>query len=217
MKTLYRLSLHFFLGFIFVFLPNCTSLDSTTRKSFDKVKTFKDLAEFQSPLESASKLYSLLTKEKLSKRDRKYISAQLNEILSAQGAVAKELMSTGKLELKPGHSYEFDLESFCVNVGMHQPLTGDGMYLNQMPSEYSSWLPSLLDKYKEKKMNQEDTQTLIWSLASESKYDELSEKNQSNMEKIFSDAPDKFSRVGCWREDKTFHRRSFADGSCRDA
>ncbi|WP_374078640.1 hypothetical protein [Bdellovibrio bacteriovorus] len=119
-----------------VILPSCSSLDSKTdRRIFDRIKTFQQPQEFQSPLEGAQKLYSILQRKDLSGNDRKYISAQLKEVLQDQEAIIKELATTGQLELQPGHSYEFNIESFCVDAGLQQPSIGDGMYLAEMPRD----------------------------------------------------------------------------------
>ncbi len=109
-----------------------------------------------------------------------------------QQSVENELQKTGQLVLEQGRSYSFDLESFCVHIGIARPVLGDGFKIAKMKGKALEWLPELLQKYSAVNISQDDAQVLIWALLTDVRYDELSVKNQTLLLRIFPNAATKF-------------------------
>jgi len=171
----------------------CASGPVTTQINTNKNPVVGLPPQFQSPFQSIEKFLDLnnekMLRDKLIQQIR---TKSLKTLLNQQTAVDQELNGTGKLLLQPGYSYEFDLESFCVNAGIERPVKGDGLFLGDIEGAAKSWLPIILRDYKAKGIAQSDAQILVWSLLSKTKFDQLSTKNQSELLKIFPDAPVRF-------------------------
>lgn len=115
------------------------------------------------------------------------------DTLSAeQEEVEAELEATGQIELEPGRSYSFDLESFCVHPGNARPVKGDGLKVAPVKGPAAKWLPEILKNYSKIGIQQSEAQTLIWALLEGSRFDQLSVVNQRNLKRIFPDAATRF-------------------------
>lgn len=182
-------------GFCISIITGCTSGPVTTQIKTNKNPVVGLPPQFQSPVQSIDKFLDS-NSDKLS-RDRlvqQIRTTSLKTLLGQQAAVVQELNETGKLRLQPGYSYEFDLESFCVNAGIERPVRGDGLFLGDIEGAPKSWLPVILRDYKTKGIFQSDAQILIWSLLSKTRFDQLSMKSQSELLKFFPDAPVRFGK-----------------------
>lgn len=104
----------------------------------------------------------------------------------------QELKKTGELKLTSGHSYEFNLQGFCIHAGVEQGLKGDGGYPGKLDFKSRKWLPKILQSYYSKGIFRKDTQTLIWGLLAGNRFDNLSSRNQKNLLKIYPDASIRF-------------------------
>lgn len=102
-----------------------------------------------------------------------------------QKTLEDQLLKEQFVQLESGHSYTFELESFCIDPYKDSPYSGDGLKLGTMPKVHQSWMPELLKKYATIGLSQEEAQILIWALVSDTKFDELSTENQKNLLRIF--------------------------------
>lgn len=168
----------------------CASGPVTTQIDKNKNPVVAPPTEFQSPNTAINNFFD--SKVSKNKQVQKIKNRSLKILLNQQIAIARELRESGKLLLKPGLSYEFELETFCVNVGLERPVNGDGLFLSDIKGAAKSWLPIILRDYKSKSIAQTDVQVLIWSLLSGARFDQLSQKNQSLILKFFPDAKIKF-------------------------
>lgn len=176
-----------------ILLFGCASGSVTTEINPNKNPASAEAPRgFQSPIEALNKFVREIEPTPKDRELKQLAFGSLEAILNHQASVEKELSSAGQLLLKPGHSYEFDLESFCVNAGIERPVTGDGLFLGDIKGKAKSWLPQILVQYKTKNVSQNDAQVLVWSLLSGSRFDELSSENQKNLLKFFPDAPVRF-------------------------
>ncbi len=105
---------------------------------------------------------------------------------------AIELKKTGRLELIPGRSYSFLLESFCVHGKTPRPVKGDGLKIAEMKGPAKEYLPSMLEMYAKLNITQSNMQALIWSLLAGLKFDELSDIQQKNLKLFYPDAQIRF-------------------------
>ena len=171
----------------------CVSGPVTTQIDRMKNPVVRSPQQFQSPNQAIdSFLEASNTKSSKDRIVRQVRNNSLKTLISQQLLVANELSRTGKLRLQPGFSYEFDLETFCVNAGIERPVKGDGLFVGDIQGAAKSWLPIVLRDYKIKGISQSDAQILIWSLLSQSRFDQLSTQNKSNLLKIFPDASVRF-------------------------
>lgn len=174
-------------------LFSCASGLVTTEINTSKNPPIGAPREFQSPYHAIDKLAA--AHKKTSPKDylsQKFGKAALKTLMQQQLDIENELKLTGRLRLLPGLSYEFDLETFCVHAGVERPVKGDGLFLGEMQGKPRSWLPELLQNYKRVGISQEEAQVLVWSLLGETRYDQLSFKNQTLLLKLFPDAPVRF-------------------------
>ncbi|MDZ4660576.1 MAG: hypothetical protein SGJ18_03035 [Pseudomonadota bacterium] len=148
-------------------------------------------ADFQSPLRALD-FFGTSVNGKSDKETKSFAIGALKTLTEQQEKVFKELSARGKLLLQPGLSYEFTLESFCVNAGVERPVVGDGLFLGDLEGAPTNWLPKILNEYKVNKIPQNVTQVLIWGLLSGAKFDELSVESQQSLLKIFPDASIRF-------------------------
>jgi hypothetical protein len=170
-----------------------TNRDIKTQIDTKKYPVVDAPTEFQSPIDAIDKISSSITDSKI--KDKELISIKhesLKFLIEQQTAIKNELKTTQRLELRPGYSYEFDLESFCINAGVERPVIGDGLFLGDIQSPSKNWLFQILSDYKNQEIPQNEAQVLIWSLLSGAKFDELNSENQRNLKRIFSDAPVRF-------------------------
>lgn len=174
------------------FIVGCTSGPVTTQINTKKNPVVSQPIQFQSPTQSIDNFLSSANQNLKDPRALKIKNNSLKVLLEQQIKVAQELNETGRLVLHPGHSYEFDLESFCVNAGIERPVKGDGLFLGNVEGSAKSWLPIVLRDYRAKGISQSDAQILVWSLLSKTRFDQLSAKNQDLMLKLFPDAPVRF-------------------------
>ena len=176
-----------------LFLMSCSSGPVTTEINTNKNPVVQKPKDYQSPVTAiqsfSAKLESSADKDKELKD---LIRGSLKELVTQQDLVASELNTTSKLKLRPGFSYEFTLESFCVHSGVVRPIKGDGLFLGDIEGAAKAWLPQILSKYKSKNMTQNEAQVLIWSLLSGSRFDELNSENRKNLIKLFPDAAVRF-------------------------
>lgn len=191
----YRLRKRVFsVGMIFIFfLPGCVSGPVTTQIDAKKNPVVNRPSQFQSPKEAIDSFVDS-SSEKLStdKLVQKIKNKSLKTLLGQQVSIAQELKETGKIHLQSGYSYEFDLESFCVNAGVERPVQGDGLFLGDIQGAAKSWLPLILRDYKSKGISQSEAQILVWALLSKARFDQLSPKSQNALLKIFPDARIRF-------------------------
>jgi hypothetical protein len=148
--------------------PNFVSPQGLLREGLDYLKKYKG--------------------QKLS-RDNLFLAKALLELYKQQNAIRQILSEQGEISLKPGSSYQFSLQSFCVHAGKNRPLKGDGLNSAPLKGAPSKWLPQILKNYASKNIRQPDAQLLIWSLLSGLKYDELPPSQKANLRSIFPDAP----------------------------
>ena len=178
---------------IIILLIGCASGPVTTEINPNKNPASSTApSNFQSPFEGMNRFAGELELAPKDRELKRLASTSLKSLLDQQSRVEKELGSTGRLLLKAGQSYEFDLESFCVNAGVERPVTGDGLFLGDISGKAKSWLPLILAQYKTKHVSQNDAQVLVWSLLSGSRFNELSSENQENLLKFFPDAQVRF-------------------------
>lgn len=174
-------------------LLGCASGPVTTEIDTKKNPVVQQPSAFQSP---AAALKNFATQLELStdknKELKEFMNGSLKSLVMQQELVAEELNTTSQLKLKPGFSYEFTLESFCVHAGAVRPLKGDGLFLGEIEGAAKTWLPKILSQYKTKNIPQSEVQVLIWSLLSGSRFNELNNENRKNLIKLFPDAPVRF-------------------------
>lgn len=175
------------------FLISCASGLVTTEIDTNKNPVVQKPKDYQTPVTAiqsfSAKLESSTAKDKELKD---LIHGSLKALVIQQESVASELNTTSRLRLKPGFSYEFTLESFCVHAGVVRPIKGDGLFLGDIEGAAKAWLTQILSQYKSKNIPQNEAQVLIWSLLSGSRFDELSFENRKNLIKLFPDAAVRF-------------------------
>ena len=120
-----------------------------------------------------------------------YIEAR-DQALDAQQTTEEQLSKDGELELVPGRSYHFFLESFCVFGKSPRPVNGDGFRISEVSGPAKNYLPYMLENYSKKYISQDEMQRLIWGLLSGLKYDELSDQNKSLLKIFYPDAETRF-------------------------
>lgn len=187
-----------------LFTFGCASGPVTTQIDKNKNPVVAKPLQFQSPFQAIDNLMASDASRLKDPHAQKIKNTTLKTLLSQQIEVANELKETGKLLLKPGISYEFDLEAFCVHAGVERPVKGDGLFLGDIHGAAKSWLPVILQNYKNKGLSQEDAQILIWSLLSGTHFDKLNTKNQSQLLKFFPDAPVRFGHSAIEDHAKSF-------------
>jgi len=165
------------------FIVGCTSGPVTTQINTKKNPVVSQPIQFQSPTQSIDNFLSSANQNLKDPRALKIKNNSLKVLLEQQIKVDQELNETGRLVLHPGHSYEFDLESFCVNAGIERPVKGDGLFLGNVEGSAKSWLPIVLRDYRAKGISQSDAQILVWSLLSKTRFDQC-EKPRSNVKTI---------------------------------
>jgi hypothetical protein len=92
-----------------------------------------------------------------------YIEAR-DQALDAQQTTEEQLSKDGELELVPGRSYHFFLESFCVFGKSPRPVNGDGFRISEVSGPAKNYLPYMLENYSKKYISQDEMQRLIWGL-----------------------------------------------------
>lgn len=176
-----------------LFTLGCASGPVTTQIDTSKNPVVQNPKEYQSPVTAIQKFSTKL--ESLSRKDKElkeFVHGSLKALVIQQNTVASELKATNRLKLKPGFSYDFTLESFCVHAGVERPFKGDGLFLGDVEGAAKSWLPQIASQYKLRKIPQNEAQILIWSLLSGLRFDELSFENRKNLIKLFPDAAIRF-------------------------
>lgn len=187
------------------FLAGCVSGPVTTQIDTKKNPVVNMPSQFQSPLQALD--YFSKSPDAKYLKDRQVLQIKnraIKTLINNQAAIATELATTGKLRLRAGYSYEFDLESFCVNAGVERPVRGDGLFLGDIQGDAKSWLPTILKNYKSKGISQSEAQILIWSLLSKTRFDQLSSKNQESLLLIFPDAGVRFGNSILENQGKEF-------------
>jgi len=120
-----------------------------------------------------------------------YVEAR-DQALDDQQVIEEQLIKDGELELVPGKSYHFFLESFCVFGKSPRPVNGDGFRISEISGPAKNYLPYMLENYSKKNISQDEMQRLIWGLLSGLKYDELSNQNKSLLKIFYPDAEIRF-------------------------
>ena len=115
-----------------------------------------------------------------------------DEIISEMENLQTELTSDGGIDLIPGKSYSFKIQSFCVHPGAYRPVLGDGFRVARLQGKASKWLPEILEKLPQVSVNQSHVQHLIWELLTGAHYDDLSEENKRTLELFFNDGLSRF-------------------------
>jgi hypothetical protein len=115
-----------------------------------------------------------------------------DEIISEIENTQSELSINGGIDLIPGQSYSFKVQSFCVHPGAYRPITGDGFRVGEMRGKASKWLPEILEKLPNVKVSQNRVQSLIWNLLTGAHYDELNEEDKRNLKLFFDDGMRRF-------------------------
>jgi hypothetical protein len=177
----------------FIFFCSCASGPVETEIDMRKNQVVSPPSDYQSIYNSFNKFSAHLDENRNKNQQINQLRySYLKTLNDWQRSITKELESTNQLVLRPGYSYEFNLESFCVHAGIERPVNGDGLFIGDMQGAASAWLPQILTEYKKKGISQNDAQILIWSLLSGSKFDQLSIENKRDLLKIFPDAAFRF-------------------------
>jgi hypothetical protein len=189
------------LSILFLFFAfGCSSLNKKNEANYSLTNQPK---EFSSPLVLLDKsrdnteLSGVELNEKInfnSKEWNNYSAHRQNweTLFYEQQDLEDQLLDDNAIHLKSGRSYSFDLESFCIDPYKESPYSGDGLKIGSLPEAHQNWMPELLSKYSSLGLKQEEVQTLIWALVSDTKFDELSHENQKNLLKVFPDAMIRF-------------------------
>ncbi len=115
-----------------------------------------------------------------------------DEIISELENIQQAFSSNDGLDLTPGQSYSFKIQSFCVHPGAYRPLIGDGFRVGEMNGKASAWLPQILERLPKVKVNEDKLQTLIWELLSGDHYDDLSAEDKHILNLFFDDSLTRF-------------------------
>lgn len=186
-------------------MQGCISGPVTTQIDKNKNPVVARPLQFQSPIQAIDGLLSANDSKILNDHQVQLVrSRSLKTLMNQQASIAQELKESGKLLLRPGFSYEFDLEAFCVNAGVERPVKGDGLFLGDIQGAAKSWLPIILRDYKNKGISQADAQVLVWSLLSKTRFDEFNSKNQIQLLKFFPDAQVRFGNSSVEDHAKNF-------------
>jgi hypothetical protein len=159
--------------------------------------------EFTSPLDAIEEARRQTEKSEIRIKGRKTYSrdewlrfaswAQAwDELEAEQDRLEQELTETGGIELIPGQSYSFDLESYCVHGGVARPVTGDELKSAPLRGPAETWLPKILNDQGHLRLPQEKVQYLIWALLYDVRFDELSVENQNLLLRFYPDAAIRF-------------------------
>ena len=118
--------------------------------------------------------------------------AALQFMKEEQAREERTLETQTELSLKPGHSYSFRLQSFCVHAGKDRPIAGDGFRVGPMKGPAAAWLPDIINKYKGLHISQDRTQVLIWALLAGARFDDLDGEEKADLLRIFPNAAIRF-------------------------
>jgi len=89
--------------------------------------------------------------------------------------LAEELARSGTVSLRPG-VYDFDLQSFCLDIGKHSPSSGSRYLLGPLEGRRASALRRILrESARRPDVPQERVQSLVWGIASGARYEELTD------------------------------------------
>src|SRR5690606_3057589 len=102
------------------FLASCASGPVTTEIDQNKNRVVPAPVEFQSSYEAIYRMNIAKKPNPL----KGFAGNILKSLIDQQINITKELETNRKLLIKPGYSYEFTLESFCVHEGVEQPVRG---------------------------------------------------------------------------------------------
>jgi hypothetical protein len=172
--------------------PVATNLDDSAG-----ILVVKAPQNFRSPLEELDSVREALSQidDQLSFRYQAFLQKE-DEIVSALEETQAEMINRGGIDLIPGESYSFKVESFCVYPGAYRPLSGDGLRVGNMSGKASEWLPQLLEKLPIVDVPQDRIQLLIWKLLSGAHYDELNNDDQDVLGLFFNDGFTRFGSSG---------------------
>ncbi len=120
-----------------------------------------------------------------------YVEA-VDQSMDDQQNIEDQLIKNGELELVPGQSYHFSLESFCVFGKSPRPVKGDGFRISEINGPAKNYLPFILENYSQKEIPQYEMQRLIWGLLSGLKFDQLSDRDKSILKLFYPDAEARF-------------------------
>lgn len=157
-------------------------------------KVVSDPVYYNSPhevLEAGVTYFRKINGQKLS-NDKVLFAKALLELYQQQNLIQRRLASDGEVLLKPGNSYDFYLQSFCVHAGKSRPFNGDGLNSGPLKGTPTKWLPTILKGYREENISQQNAQLLIWSLLSGLRFDELASEEKETLRKFFPDAAVRF-------------------------
>lgn len=191
-------------GFAALLLSACTTTGPvSTIQDDSRYEIVPEPKQFVSPLDAIEKAHQR-TQESESKiknrkqyTDKEWIeyaswAQSWDELEYEQSQLEQEIAKTGKIELFPGRSYSFELESYCVHGGAARPVTGDELKAAPLRGQAKRWLPKILTDQGQFRLPQEEVQYLIWSLLYDVRFDELSEKNQKLLLRFYPDAAIRF-------------------------
>ncbi len=178
-----------------IFLFSCSTSGPVDTKLDDSVdiKIVEPPKSFHSNLDELNQIKYNLDKVGDSSTFRYQALLQReDEIISEIENTQSELSANGGIDLMPGQSYSFKIQSFCVHPGAYRPITGDGFRVGEMRGKASKWLPEILEKLPNVKVSQNRIQSLIWNLLAGAHYDELNEEDKRNLDLFFDDGIRRF-------------------------
>lgn len=191
-KPLSRCRSRWLLSVLFFCFSACSMSGSVTTELENAYPVVKSPTEFQSPVE-ALRLFFHAIRERglLEKLKQNRLSEEESIFLETAQVLLKEQLRREKalsadqvIGIEPGHSYSFDLESFCVNAGHDRPLDGDGFRAGPLDGKAREWLPTIINAYKAESIPQRRTQTLVWHLLAGARFDDLSFQEKTDLLKM---------------------------------
>ncbi len=114
--------------------------------------------------------------------------------------IKNKLTKSGEVTLGPG-IYDFYLQSFCIGAGKYAPTTGSGYLIAPLiKGTKSSIIKNILKNSIKQLVSQQTIQTLIWSLESGMKYDEMPSNLQSTMDRLLNKEEIQSLRKSFWEK-----------------
>ncbi len=111
-----------------------------------------------------------------------------------------KLAKSGEVTLGPG-IYDFYLQSFCIGAGKYAPTTGSGYLIAPLiKGTKSSIFKNILKNSIKQLVSQQTIQTLIWSLESGMKYDEMPSNLQLTMDRLLNKEEIQSLRKSFWEK-----------------
>jgi len=187
----------FFSTIILFGVAGCSMSGSVTTELKDAYPLVEAPTDFQSPHEALRLYYEEIRARNLIQKMRKHqLNSEEVAFLSAaayltqhQVQIEGQLQISKSIAVEPGHSYTFQLQSFCVHAGKERPLVNDGFRVGPVMGKAPEWLPKILEGYKAASIPQERAQVLIWALLSGARFDDLTAQQRSDLLIVYPKAP----------------------------